>query len=171
MGLEFAPRPALGADAIQFMLNARALPEQLTVTYSKRSFQHRGSKRPTGGQHTVVLPLLDETAARIERFAMVLAFMIWRAASGFVKQTKLIAPDAIAPIAVTRDEVSGALRITRIPIGFAESEWFGRESVGDEIVSLLPSRSLALSENETRFIDQAFVRGSIPGIQWVRPGE
>ena len=124
------------------------------------------------GEHTVVLPLPDETAARIERFAMVRAFMIWKVASGFVKSTELIAPDAIASIAVTRDEVIGALRrITRTPIGFAEAEWFGRESVGDEIVSLLPSRSLALSENDTRFIDQAFVRGSIPGIHWVRSGE
>ena len=124
------------------------------------------------GEHTVLLPLPDETAARVERFAMVRAFMIWKAASGFVKSTELIAPDAITTITVTRDEVRGALRrIIRSPIGFAEPEWFGRETVSDEILSLLPSRSLALSENDMRFIDQAFVLGAIPGIHWMRPGE
>ena len=66
--------------------------------------------------------------------------------------------------------VRGALRrITRKPFTFAPHEWFGRETVSDEIVALLPPRSLTLTAADTRFIDQAFAHGAVPGIRWMRP--
>ena len=98
--------------------------------------------------------------------------MVWKAVTGFVQSTELIEPNAIASIAVSRDGVSGALRrITRNPIAFGEIEWFGRENVGDEIVALLPPRTLVLTEHDVLFIDKAFAHGDVPGIRWVRPGE
>lgn len=124
------------------------------------------------GEHSMLVQLPDDITARSERMSAVRAFMIWKAASAFVQSSELIEPNAIASIAVTRDGVSGALRrITRKPLAFADHEWFGRENVGDELVSLLPPRSLSLTETDMRFIDQAFGYGTVPGIRWLRPGE
>ena len=124
------------------------------------------------GEHSIMVQLPDDIEARNERMSVVRAFMIWKAASAFVQSSELIEPNAIASIAVTRDGVSGALRrITRKPLMFASHEWFGRETVGDEIVALLPPRSLTLTETDMRFIDQAFTDGAVPGIRWLRPGD
>lgn len=122
------------------------------------------------GEHGVIVQLPDDIAARHERMQVVRAFMIWKAASAFVQSSELIEPNAIVSIAVTRDGVWGALRrITRKPFTFAPHEWFGRETVSDEIVALLPPRSLTLTAADTRFIDQAFAHGAVPGIRWMRP--
>ena len=124
------------------------------------------------GEHTMMVQLPNDIAVRNERLSVVRAFMIWKAASAFVQSSELIEPNAIASIAVTRDGVSGALRrITPKPLAFAAHEWFGRESVGDDIVSLVPPRSLTLTENELHFIDQAFAYPTVPGIRWLRPGD
>ena len=122
------------------------------------------------GEHTVMVQLPDDIAARNERMQIVRAFIIWKAATGFVKSTELIEPDAIVTVAVTRDGASGALRrITREPISFGEIEWFGRDNVDDEVLALLPPRSLMLTENDLQFIDQAFAEGAVSGIRWLRP--
>ena len=124
------------------------------------------------GEHTIMVQLPDDIGARHERMLVVRAFIIWKAATGFVQSTELIEPNAIASVAVSRDGVSGALRrITRKPLAFAVHEWFGREGVGDEIVSLLPPLALSLTESDVRFIDDAFAHGTVPGIRWVRPGD
>ena len=124
------------------------------------------------GEHTMMVQLPDDLAARNERMQVVRAFMIWKAATAFVQSTELIEPNAIASVAVTRAGAIGALRrITCKPMVFGEFEWFGRESVDDEIVALLPPRSLTLTDNDLHFIDQAFACGEVPGIRWVRPGE
>ena len=122
------------------------------------------------GEHTIMVQLPDDLDARMERMRVVRAFMIWKAATGFVHSSELISPDAITACAVTRDDVTGGLqRIRRRSLGFAEVEWFGRESVGDDVLQLLPPRMMALDRRDLEFIDKAFEDGSVPGITWVRP--
>jgi hypothetical protein len=54
-----------------------------------------------------------------------------------------VAPDAISVIAVTRSEIVGVLkRIAREPLTFGATEWFGLETVGSEILDLLPPKSM-----------------------------
>ena len=126
---------------------------------------------PDGG-HTVMVQLPDDLDARMERMRVVRAFMIWKAATGFVHCSELIEPDAITACAVTRDDVTGGLqRIRRTPLGFEEVEWFGRESVGDEVLQLLPPRMMTLDRRDLEFIDKAFEEGSVSGITWRRPGD
>src|SRR5450631_3913429 len=89
------------------------------------------------GEHTVMVQLPDDLEARMERMRVVRTFMIWKAATGFVHCSELIEPDAISACAVTRDDVTGGLqRIRRKPLGFEEVEWFGRESVGNDLLRL-----------------------------------
>jgi len=84
------------------------------------------------GEHTVMVQLTDDLEARIERLRVVRAFMIWKAATGFVHSSALLEPDAITPCAVTRDDVTGGpQRIRRKPLGFQEVEWLGRDSVSE----------------------------------------
>jgi hypothetical protein len=47
------------------------------------------------GEHTAMVQLPDDLEARMERMRVVRAFMIWKAATGFVHCSELIAPDAI----------------------------------------------------------------------------
>jgi len=121
------------------------------------------------GEHTVMVQLPDDLSERVERMRVVRAFMIWKAATGFVHSSELITPDAITACAVTREDVTGGLqRIRRKPLGFGEVEWFGRESIGDDVLQLLPPRVMTLDQRDLEFIDKAFEEGSVPGISWVR---
>ena len=124
------------------------------------------------GEHDVMVQLPDDLNARMERLQVVRAFMIWKAATAFVHASELIEPDAICAIAVTREGAIGALqRITRTPLSFAEPEWFGKESIGDELLGMLPPKMMTVTQGDLAFIDKAFAHESVPGIRWVRPGE
>jgi len=121
------------------------------------------------GEHTIMVQLPDHLEARMERLRVVRAFLIWKAATGFVHSSELIEPDAITACAVMRDDVTGGLqRIRRKPLGFEEVEWFGRESVGNDLLTLLPPKVMTLDQSDLEFIDKAFQEGSVPGISWVR---
>ena len=116
------------------------------------------------GEHTVMVQLPDDLSERVERMRVVRAFMIWKAATGFVHSSELITPDAITACAVTREDVTGGLqRIRRKPLGFEEVEWFGRESIGDDVLQLLPPRVMtldrAISSSSTRHLRREACRG------------
>ena len=96
--------------------------------------------------------------------------MVWKAAQGFLFAAELAQPDAISVIAVTRANATGALRrIQRQPLFFEAVEWMGRESIGEEMVSLLPARAVELSKAELGFMQRAFAEGAVPGISWRGP--
>ena len=118
------------------------------------------------GEHTMMVQLPDDIAARNERMSVLRAFMIWKAATGFAQSTELIEPDAIASFAVTRQGVSGARRISRSrSVSLSPIEWFGVESVGEDILALLPPREVTLTHDDVVFIDKAFAHGTVPGIR------
>ena len=121
------------------------------------------------GEHTIMVQLPDDIEERVGRLRVVRAFLIWKAATSFVHSSELIEPDAITACAVTRDDVTGGLqRIRRKPLGFEEVEWFGRESVGNDLLTLLPPKVMTLDQSDLEFIDKAFEEESVPGISWVR---
>lgn len=123
-------------------------------------------------EHTVMVQLPDDMRARMERINVVRFFMVMKAATGFLHASELMEPDAIMAVAVTREDVAGAIqRITRQPLSFAAPEWFGREAVDDALIQLLPPKRLDVSQRDLEFMEQAFEQESVPGIRWVRPGE
>lgn len=100
---------------------------------------------PTGN-HTIRLPLPDEPQARAAQFRLARLFMVWRAATGFILSSETKIPDTVTATLVSRTEVIGAAQlITREPLTFGEPTWYGREALGDEIVNLLPAKSVRLS--------------------------
>ena len=121
------------------------------------------------GEHTIMVQFPDDLEACMERLQVVRAFMVWKAATGFVHSAELFEPDAITACAVMRDDVTGGLQcIRRKPLGFGEVEWFDRKSVGDDILQLLPPRMMTLDRRDLEFIDKAFEEGGVSGISWVR---
>jgi hypothetical protein len=94
--------------------------------------------------------------------------MVWKATTGFILSTELKIRDAIAARLVTRDEVMGASqRITRDPMEFAEPIWFGREEVEEELIDLLPSKSVELTADDLRII-RDFESGRVPELTWFK---
>jgi hypothetical protein len=121
------------------------------------------------GEHTIMVQFPDDLEARMERLQVVRAFMIWKAARGFVHSAELFEPDAISACAVMRDDVTGGLqRIRRKPLGFGEVEWLDRTNVVDDMLQLLPPRMMTLDRRDLEFIDKAFEEGGVPGIPGVR---
>jgi len=122
------------------------------------------------GQHTIMVQMPDDLAARMERLQVVRAFMVWKAATAFIHSSEIITPDAITAFAITRTDVTGGLqRIKRKPLSFGEIEWFGRESIDEAWLQLLPPRMLTLGQRDLEFIDRAFEQGSVAGVTWMRP--
>ncbi len=122
---------------------------------------------PTG-KHTIMLPLPDETEERREHFRIAHLFMVWQAASGFVLSTETKIPDAVTATLVSRTEVTGALQlITREPLKFAEPVWYGREELGDEVINLLPAKSLRLTTADLATI-RDFETNRVPDLTWFK---
>ena len=123
------------------------------------------------GPHIVVAQLPDGEKEHAEQLFVVRAFMIWKAASCFTFANKLIEPNAISVISVTRSGVSGTLsRIQKNPLKFSEPEWFGRENVSDEVINLLPPMTLTLSNEGIASLKLA-LNGGVPGITWYHADE
>jgi hypothetical protein len=123
------------------------------------------------GEHTVFVQLPGAQDARAARFGAIQAFMVWKAASGFVLSAELATPDALTVVSVTRTDVIGAIQpIKRDPIGFGPLVWLDRHAIDDTIVSLLPPRSVGVSLEQLELMRRAFEEGSIEGISWQRAG-
>lgn len=120
------------------------------------------------GEISIVVPMPDDTAARLERLKIVHGIMVLKMASSFIHASELVEPDAVAAVAVTFEAATGALqRIQRAPLSFGAPEWFGAEGIGDELLELLPKLGEELNEAETEFVARA-LRGGVEGIRWVR---
>jgi hypothetical protein len=66
-------------------------------------------------------------------------FMAWKSAVAFVMSSELVAPDCVIAAAVSCDEVLVAARpILRKPLTVGPIEWLPKQSVGEEVVTLLP---------------------------------
>lgn len=123
---------------------------------------------PTGN-HVVVMPLPAEEDGRRARLRLARLFMVWKAATGFILSGETKSPDAITATLVTRDEVTGASQlISRDPVKFAEPVWYGREDVTEEIIDLLPAKSVELSADEM-LIMQGFEDGLEPDLTSFKP--
>ena len=123
---------------------------------------------PTG-THTLMLPLPDDENERLAHFRVARLFMVWTAATGFILSTELKIPDAITATLVTRDDVTGASQlISRDPVKFEESVWFGREDVEQAIIDLLPAKAGQLTADEVLII-QEFENGTVPELTWFKP--
>jgi hypothetical protein len=124
------------------------------------------------GTHTAMVELAVDPIARLEQLHVMRNFMIYKAAHAFVLANELIEPNAISVIAVARSDVIGSLqRIHRDPVRFDPLEWFGRESVGNEVIDFLPPRELAVTHEDLSFMRQAFEKGSVAGVTWLRNGD
>jgi hypothetical protein len=132
----------------------------------------RFSIQAPDGAHSVMIQLSDNVADRAKRMQAVRSFMIWKAAHGFILANELAELDAISVVAVTRADAIGALqRIYRNPLSFDPPEWLGRESIGAEVIGLLPPRNLTVTQEDLDFMRQAFEEGQYPGITWRRRGD
>jgi hypothetical protein len=82
---------------------------------------------------------------------------------------ELRVPDAVTATLVTRDEVTGASQlITRDPVKFEEPVWFRREDVDEEIIDILPAKSVQLTTDEMLIIGE-FENGTVPDLTWFKP--
>jgi hypothetical protein len=123
---------------------------------------------PTG-IYLVVIPLPKDADMRRECFWRARLFMIWKAATGFILSGELKTPDAISATLVTRDEVTGASQlVTHTPLKFAEPVWYGREDVEEEIIDILPAKSVQLTADEMLIIGE-FENGTVSELTWFRP--
>jgi hypothetical protein len=122
------------------------------------------------GDHVALVQLPDDPAGRLKQLDVIKGFMIWKAATAFVLSSELFEPDALMVVKVTRGDVIAALQpIRRDPIRFGELQWMDRASVGDEIIDLLPPKSLLVTPEQLEFMRRAFEDGEIKGIRWEHP--
>lgn len=124
------------------------------------------------GEHVAFLTLPEDIGGRLERLEVMRAFMIWKAATGFVMSSELAEPNALLVVAVTRFDVVAALQpISRKPKPpiFAKLQWLDRDRIDDNILGLLPPKSLSVTTDQIEFMRRAFEEGEIEGITWQRP--
>jgi hypothetical protein len=121
------------------------------------------------GNHIVVISLPDDEDGRRAHLRLARLFMVWKAATGFILICETKSPDALTATLVTRDEVMSASQlISRDPVKFAEPVWYGREGVDEEIIDLLPAKSVQLSADEMLII-QGFEDGLEPDLTSFKP--
>ena len=120
------------------------------------------------GNHIVVISLPDDEDGRRAHLRLARLFMVWKAATGFILISETKSPDALTATLVTRDEVISASQlISRDPVKFAEPVWYGREGVDEEIIDLLPAKSVQLTAEELLIIGK-FQNGTVPEL-WFKP--
>lgn len=102
------------------------------------------------GNITLFCPMPDDVEERWQRLNVVKSYMACKMITGFIYSVETTEPNTIAAIGVSRDEVLAAFSVIRYnPIGFCEPQWIaGRDSVGDEIPDLFPSRETTVSRKE-----------------------
>ena len=70
---------------------------------------------------------------------------------------------------MTRDEVTGVSQlISRDPVKFADPVCYGREDVEEDIIDLLPAKSVQLTADEMLIIGE-FENGTVSELTWFRP--
>ena len=112
------------------------------------------------GDWTVFVPLPDDIGERQRRMQLLYGFMAWKSATAFVMSSELIEPDCVISAAVDRDHVLTAARpILRRPLTVGPIEWLPKESVGEEVVALLPRGRVVLDPETEAALVRAFGDG------------
>ncbi len=123
------------------------------------------------GNHLMLMPLPSDLGERLESFRLARLFMVWKAATGFILSTEIKIPRSITATLVTRDEVRGASQwISGNPVKFAEPVWYGSEQVDDEVIDVLPARSVEVTAEEIKIILN-FEQGRGPELTWFKAGD
>ena len=114
---------------------------------------------PEGGW-TVFVPLPHDIGERQRRMQLLHGFMAWKSATAFVMSSELIEPDCVISAAVDRNDVLSAYRpIVRKPLSVGPVQWLPKQSVGDEIVALLPRGRVSLDAETEATLVRAFGDG------------
>ena len=112
------------------------------------------------GDWTVFVPLPDDIGERQRRMQLLYGFMAWKSATAFVMSSELIKPDCVISAAVDRGNVLVAARpIVRKPLTVGPIEWLPKESVGEEVVALLPRGRVVLDPETEAALVRAFGTG------------
>ena len=112
------------------------------------------------GDWTVFVPLPDDIGERQRRMQLLHGFMAWKSATAFVMSSELLVPDVVISAAVDRNDVLvGARPIVRKPLSVGRVQWLPKESVGDEIVALLPHGRVVLDAETEATLVRAFGDG------------
>jgi len=112
------------------------------------------------GDWIVMVPLPDDIGERQRRMQLLYGFMAWKSATAFVMSSELQEPDCVISAAVGRDGVLVAARpILRKPLTLGPIEWLPKESVGDEVVALLPRGTVTLDRETEAALVRAFGSG------------
>ena len=112
------------------------------------------------GDWTVFVPLPDDIGERQRRMQLLHGFMAWKSATAFVMSSELLVPDVVISAAVDRNDVLvGARPIVRKPLSVGPVQWLPKESVGDEIVALLPHGRVVLDAETEATLVRAFGDG------------
>jgi hypothetical protein len=112
------------------------------------------------GDWTVFVPLPDDLGERQRRMQLVYGFMVWMSAHAFVMSSELIEPDIVITAAISHTEVLCACRpIVRTPLSVGPIQWLTKESIGDEVLALLPRGRVRLDPDMQAALVRAFGSG------------
>jgi hypothetical protein len=112
---------------------------------------------PGAPDYIVFVPLPDDLAQRQWRMQLVSAFMAWKGATGFVKSSELMTPDAVVAVGVNRTGGAAALRpLLRKPLSAGQITWLSRDQIGDEIPALLPPVGAAIDAGMIADLERVF---------------
>jgi hypothetical protein len=112
------------------------------------------------GDWTVYVPLPPAIGERQRRMQLLYGFMAWKSAVAFVMSSELVAPGCVIAAGVGREDVLVAARpLLRKPLTVGPIEWLPKESVGEEVVALLPRGRAVLNGETEAALLQAFGKG------------
>lgn len=112
------------------------------------------------GDWTVFVPLPDDIGERQRCMQLLYGFMAWKSATAFMMSTELIKPDCVLSAGIGRSDVLIAARpILRKPLTLGPIEWLPRDSVGDEVIALLPRGRVTLDPDTEAALVRAFGDG------------
>ncbi len=106
------------------------------------------------GETLIFVQLPDDLAERNKRMELVQSYMAVKMVRRFVMATELVEPDASTAIGVSHDFCEGGMQmITRKPVSFSQITWLPRESIGDDIPSMLPPRVANVSDEQLSMVE------------------
>lgn len=104
----------------------------------------------------------EDVAERRRMLERVRRFCAWKQALAYTMTFNLKEPNALMTVGVSRREVCGCvLRVSGEQGGYAEESfgkpaWVTRDSLGDELVTLLPGKMMELSSEELKELELWF---------------
>ena len=114
----------------------------------------------------IIMALLPLGIDRSELFYLARLFLVWKAATGFILSGELMDPDSLVSVYVSREEAYGARQaITRESPMFTEPLWYGRDEVADEILNVMPPKTLKLTAFDMETIND-FEDGHVKDLTW-----